>query len=385
MTVHEQAPVLGRPRSRALLEALAVIVLLVALPLLGLAFGERPLASYLELPPRTRHMQHAPCSPEAFALFAALALAAAGLIGALAWPRRRGPPPIAAHPQPFPWWGWAGLAWLAGAWLLAWTRFDWMEALQPYTFAPIWVGYVVAINAHTFRRTGHCLLRDRPGFLLVLFLASAVFWWYFEYLNRFVQNWHYVGVRSFGPGAYVLHASLAFSTVLPAVTSTMQWLHSYPLLRRGYARPLRIRATRGLGLVTVLAAGLALAGLAAWPELLFPMVWMAPLLLVLGIQALRGEPTWFADLAIGRWERLYLPALAALFCGLLWEMWNFHSQAKWVYSIPFVQRYHIFEMPLLGYTGYLPFGLECAVIADLVGRAFARPPQLLGAAHRQPA
>ncbi|NIP72077.1 MAG: hypothetical protein GWO16_03160 [Gammaproteobacteria bacterium] len=364
-------------------EAAVLIALLVALPLLGLALGDRPITPYLELPPRTRPVPHAPYSPQAFALFAALALAATGLIGALAWPRRPGPRPIEARPQPFPWWGWAGLAWLAGAWLLAWTRFGWMEALQPYTFAPIWVGYVVAINAHTFRRTGHCLLRDRPGFLLALFLASAVFWWYFEYLNHFVQNWYYVGVQSFGPRTYVLHASLAFSTVLPAVTSTMQWLHSYPLLRRGYARPVRIAGTRGLGLFTVLAAGLALAGLAAWPELLFPLVWMAPLLLVLGIQALRGEPTWFADLASGRWERLYLPALAAPLCGLLWEMWNFHSQAKWVYSIPFVQRYHLFEMPLLGYTGYLPFGLECAVIADLVGRAFRRPPQLLPTSDRR--
>jgi hypothetical protein len=28
-------------------------------------------------------------------------------------------------------------------------------------------------------------------------------------------------------------------------------------------------------------------------------------------------------------------------------------------------RSHIFEMPILGYAGYLSFGLECGVIADL--------------------
>ena len=59
-------------------------------------------------------------------------------------------------------------------------------------------------------------------------------------------------------------------------------------------------------------------------------------------------------------------ALAALVCGLFWEMWNFFSLAQWKYSIPFVQRFEIFEMPLLGYAGYLPFGLECVVIADLL-------------------
>ena len=29
-------------------------------------------------------------------------------------------------------------------------------------------------------------------------------------------------------------------------------------------------------------------------------------------------------------------------------------------------RFRIFEMPLLGYAGYLPFGIECAAIAALV-------------------
>jgi hypothetical protein len=47
-------------------------------------------------------------------------------------------------------------------------------------------------------------------------------------------------------------------------------------------------------------------------------------------------------------------------------MWNFYSLAKWTYHVPFVQRFEIFEMPILGYAGYLPFGLECAVISELV-------------------
>jgi hypothetical protein len=47
-------------------------------------------------------------------------------------------------------------------------------------------------------------------------------------------------------------------------------------------------------------------------------------------------------------------------------MWNFYSLAKWVYHVPFVQRFHVFEMPILGYAGYLPFGLECSVVAEMV-------------------
>ena len=61
-----------------------------------------------------------------------------------------------------------------------------------------------------------------------------------------------------------------------------------------------------------------------------------------------------------------LPPLAALVCGFFWEMWNFYSLARWTYSIPYVQRFHLFEMPILGYGGYLPFGLECLVVGTLV-------------------
>jgi len=80
-----------------------------------------------------------------------------------------------------------------------------------------------------------------------------------------------------------------------------------------------------------------------------------------------GE-TLFGWLRYGDWRPLLQPALAALICGLLWELWNFGSLAKWHYSIPYVQRFRVFEMPLLGYAGYLPFGVECALVMDLVAR-----------------
>jgi hypothetical protein len=40
--------------------------------------------------------------------------------------------------------------------------------------------------------------------------------------------------------------------------------------------------------------------------------------------------------------------------------------AHWEYAIPFVERFYLFEMPLLGYAGYLPFGLACLAIAALL-------------------
>ena len=71
-------------------------------------------------------------------------------------------------------------------------------------------------------------------------------------------------------------------------------------------------------------------------------------------------------------------ASAALVCGFFWEMWNYWSEARWQYDIPYVGQFHVFEMPLLGYAGYLPFGLMCAtvclaVMPESAAAAPARP------------
>jgi hypothetical protein len=59
-------------------------------------------------------------------------------------------------------------------------------------------------------------------------------------------------------------------------------------------------------------------------------------------------------------------ACAALCCGFFWEMWNAGSYMKWSYRVPLVDAFHIFEMPLLGYAGYLPFGVICGIVVRLV-------------------
>jgi hypothetical protein len=90
------------------------------------------------------------------------------------------------------------------------------------------------------------------------------------------------------------------------------------------------------------------------------------LFVITALQCWHGRHSILSDLASGNWRHIVLLALAALICGFFWELWNLYSQAKWIYSVPFVGRFKIFEMPILGYAGYLPFGLECAVVADFL-------------------
>ena len=100
------------------------------------------------------------------------------------------------------------------------------------------------------------------------------------------------------------------------------------------------------------------------PIILFPLLWLSPLGLLLGIQCLRKDQTCFQSLARGDWRPVLLSALAALFCGFWWELWNVYSLVHWEYTIPYVHALKIFEMPVLGYSGYLPFGLTCLAISE---------------------
>jgi hypothetical protein len=345
-------------------------LLLVILPLAGVMLQGKPLAAYVEFPPLTVYVQHAPFSWVAFLLLGLLTVSV--LVPLIRrFLRYTGPDPAPFIPKhPFPWWGYAGFLLAALSWLMAWTRFQWFASVQPYTFFPMWLGFIISVNSLTWTRTGRCLLVSRTRFFLALFPLSSFFWWFFEYLNRFVQNWHYLGVEDFSTGQYVLHASLCFSTVLPAVMSTEELLASFPRLTGPLQnrRKITLHRPKTWGWLLLLLTVPSLGAISIYPNYLFPILWVAPFLIITGIQLLYSEPTLFRNLQKGDWRLVWLPALAALFCGFFWELWNIYSLAHWEYSVPFVQRFHLFEMPILGYAGYLPFGLECMVVSLMFGR-----------------
>ncbi len=339
--------------------------LVFLLPLAGVAATGKPLSPYLEFPPRTSHAAHPPFSLPVFLFLAFIEVAAT-------WPFLRRMASFAGiaggrkPALPFPWWGWAGLAAGGVCWVVAWSRFHWMGRLQAHTFTPLWLSFILVANALTVRRTGRCLILSRPHRFLLLFPASAAFWWTFEYLNRFVGNWHYIGEKGFGPIEYFLFATLPFSTVLPAVLSVRELLRTFPrfdgpFLDRRPLSPPSPKRTAWAALI-LSCAGLALVGVV--PDAVFPLVWIAPPLLLISLAALRRAPHALSGIASGDWRSVVSSALAAVLCGFFWEMWNFGSQAKWVYAIPYVDVLHVFEMPLLGYAGYLPFGVLCAEIGD---------------------
>ena len=268
----------------------------------------------------------------------------------------------------FPVWGTLAGVLLILFWVLAWTRYPWFAPLQLYSFTPLWLCYIVLVNAITYKRVGGCFLTNQPEYLLGLFILSSLFWWYYEFLNGFIQNWYYVGLEELSTAEYVFHSSIAYATVLPAVMSTMELLNTFPKLNQSFRnfRPIKVSNPKMWTLVSI-PGGVVVLGLAAiFPEQIFMFVWIAPLFIIVAARYLMGQSTVFSSLAQGDWRPLVLPAMAALVCGFFWELWNSHSLAHWQYNIPYVDAFYLFEMPVLGYAGYLPFGMVCLAVAELL-------------------
>ena len=267
----------------------------------------------------------------------------------------------------WPYYGWIGIGLVAVAWPLNWS----LPGLRTYIlFFPLWLGYCLIVDAVSFWRTGTSMIKRNKKEYVKLYFISALVWWLFELINCRTQNWIYEGRQYFTDLQYFLFASFSFSTVMPAVFGTAEVVAIFiPKKQKQYnnnryAQPTILWGFLGIGL-TMLCLFLF------WPRYFFPLVWTSLFLIIEPINFWLGTRTLFISTAQGRWRPISALAIGCLLCGFFWEMWNFYSYPKWTYSVPFVDFLRIFEMPLLGYGGYLFFSVELYVLYFFTSRVFA--------------
>jgi hypothetical protein len=265
--------------------------------------------------------------------------------------------------------GWLGLALIALFWPLNWC----LAGLRTHWgFFPLWLGYALTVDAIVFYRKGHSLLARDPAAYAGLFLVSAPAWWLFELLNLRTQNWFYLGEEAFTTCEYALLSTLSFSTVMPAVFGTSELAGTWgPIRRIGPGRVLRPTPLFLRGMITTGCTMLML--LLLWPDLFFPLLWGSVYCLLEPLNTRLKNRSLLDDLARGDWRPIVALFAGCLICGLFWEMWNFYSYPKWVYRIPYAAWIPLFEMPLAGYLGYLPFSLELFALYHMVTGFFRLP------------
>lgn len=265
--------------------------------------------------------------------------------------------------------GWVGVSLVLLFWPLNWL----LPGMRTHVlFFPLWLGYVLVVDALVLRRCGTSILTRSPGGFALLFVCSAAIWWLFEFFNWRTQNWQYLGGEQTSGLAYVLLASLSFSTVVPAVFGTAELVRSAGWMRRLAGGP-RLVPRPGL-LTAMFGIGLLMLALPLiWPTYFYPLVWGSAFFLAEPVNAWLGRPSLLGYLQRGDWRPVVALALGALACGFFWELWNYYSYPRWTYDTPGAEFLYIFEMPLPGYIGYLPFGLELYALVHLL---LPRPPSL---------
>lgn len=274
--------------------------------------------------------------------------------------RIRGDPTIApfrARPNRFV------IAWLTS--IPVWCLFDainfyWMDAWRyhglPPAFAQRLLGYFVAFAAIS------------PGMFIAAHLIQHM--GMRRWQRRSDQPAKRLGYALvFGPPVIITIAITALLATRDDELATIPMIVGTPLLLLGpgFASWYRNRcpyATSfaiGLGFVTWVALVQApITNMALWVGLIY--------LIDPVVKMLKG-PSLVQDWFAGQLGRTASLMLGGAVCGLLWEAWNYAALAKWTYHLPFLgaaEHVRYFEMPALGFLGFLPFACECWVMLNLI-------------------
>jgi hypothetical protein len=248
--------------------------------------------------------------------------------------------------------------WAVGLWGMVSGR----EAILQYLYFFAWYPYIVFLDGLLLRIRGRAWLLNRPRDFLKLFFWSTTVWLVFEALNLVLKNWGYVAVVPVGWLRWSGYA-LAFATVLPGVLLTAEVLEALRVFQGVKGRAFNLGAWQTGSLVVGVAL---LVFPLVWPDYIFPLIWGAFFFLLDPWCDLMGRPSLIAGFAAGERRQHLNLLVAGLVCGVWWEAWNWFAISKWVYTLPVLNCFKVFEMPLPGYLGFPPFALECAVMYNFM-------------------
>ncbi len=248
----------------------------------------------------------------------------------------------------------------AGCWWMLWTQRTYWN---PLFFTGLWTSATVVVRT---------LSGDAPWpwrRQIALMLLSAPLWWWFEFVNEFVRNWQYHGADLYNDFEYQVFATLAFATVVPALHAAWfaagRFYRSEPTATDDSDHSRLFYGEIGVGIVAQLSVFL-------WPVHAYALVWVAPFLLFDGIVGLLGGVSLVREMRAQRWSLPMAVAVAGVGTGFFWEMWNFWAWPKWTYSVPISIDAQLFEMPLPGYLGYVPFAWSVYQVVALAERVVGR-------------
>jgi hypothetical protein len=242
----------------------------------------------------------------------------------------------------------------------------------------VWTAFILFADSIVFHARRSSWIRSNGREFCALAFVSIPLWLVFEAYNQVIRNWYYAGL----PEQFVVRMfgyAWAFSTIWPAIFESAELVAVWrgkrepapvgPAPRSASAPPLFSALSIAAGALMLVSPLIVPASVA--PFMAAP-VWLGFIFLLDPINRQLGGASLFADWATGRRDRLTNLFIGGLLCGLLWELVNYWSRAKWHYTVPIMENVKLFEMPLPGYLGFPAFAFECFTMYVFVRLLFDR-------------
>ena len=288
-----------------------------------------------------------------------------------------------------PVWFWVGLIMFGSVLFLFSIQASEPKWILNWGLIPLFWGFILFLDGILFYiNDGVSLLSKSPTELIALGAVSISGWLYFDYLNFFIeQNWFYpkASLISEDKNIFFMYAVIGSSGFIPMAFEWYFLLRKVKVFNTKYKHGPKINTPKWLLYAILILSGFLLVELVRYPDTLYCLVWVAPLMMLASILAILGIWTPFTPIKEGDWTAFLVFALTFLIQGIFLEMWNYMSAhhidgklettyncAYWIYCVPYVNDVcKIFEMPFFGYFGYLFFSIHCylwwVLLSNLLG------------------
>jgi hypothetical protein len=274
----------------------------------------------------------------------------------------------------WPLWFWVGLAGFGASIFLLWTKSTGPTLFLHWSDFPIFWGLVLMIDGWVYvRNGGRSMVSHRPQELIGIGVSSALGWVLFEYLNFFVDdNWYYPFGNIIDREVFLLYAIIISTGLLPLSFVFYDLFNTVPVLKLRFTEGPKVVLGEKLKTALLVLAVISLFAAGMFPDALFFTLWLSPAVLIGLVLDKIGVWTPLQSIGKGNWRPILVFALTYLAAGLCLECENYFSAARvnglptfseqpafWQYNLPYVNRFHLFEMPILGFFGYMPFSIYC--------------------------
>jgi hypothetical protein len=260
----------------------------------------------------------------------------------------------------FGWYGYLGFAVILLAELGLILKWQFVEV----NMTPLcWTGLILFLDAVNFKISGQSLIMTRRKEFLFMLPLSIAFWYLFEFYNLFIRNWHYVGLPE-NPYYRYFGYFWSFATIWPGVLEIYELIKNLNILSDVRVKKIKLSgalltSSFVFGLICMVVPFPVSSKTATY---LAAPVWVGIVFLLDPLNYSWKRKSIWGDWSQGQMSRLFQLFLAGSIAGFLWEFWNFWSATKWIYTVPIVSDIKVFEMPVVGFLGFLPFAVEIFVM-----------------------